>query len=93
MELFLYWLKKCGKRGLLRKKEADWFAFFAEEYNEIGEEAWRQLKEILQEAEFSNQNVSQEKYDFFFESIVKAEQLIFCKQGKIRRGYLRALGI
>ena len=85
--------KEVWERGLLRKKEADWFAFFAEEYNEIGEEAWRQLKEILQEAEFSNQNVSQEKYDFFFESIVKAEQLIFCKQGKIRRGYLRALGI
>ncbi len=92
MELFLYWLKKCGKRDLLRKKEAEWFAFFAEEYNEIGEGVWQQVKEILQEAEFSNQNISQEKYDFFYDSITKAEQLIFRRQGKIRRGYLRVLG-
>lgn len=91
-ELFLLFLKKCGKRRLLQKNEAEWFAFLAEEYKEMGEEIWQQLKMILQEAEFSNQNISQEKYDFFFGSMAKTERLILSKLSWIRRGFMRIIG-
>ena len=91
-ELFLLFLRKCGKRRLLQKNEAEWFAFLAEEYKEMEEEIWKQLKMILQEAEFSNQNISQEKYDFFFDSMAKTERLILSKLSWIKRGFMRIIG-
>lgn len=91
-EFFLLFLKRCGKRRLLQKNEAEWFAFLTEEYKEMGEEIWQQLKMILQEAEFSNQNISQEKYDFFFGSMEKTERLILSKLSWIRRGFMRIIG-
>lgn len=91
-EFFLLFLKKCGKRRLLQKNEAEWFAFLAEEYKEMEEEIWKQLKMILQEAEFSNQNISQEKYDFFFDSMAKTERLILSKLSWIKRSFMRIIG-
>jgi len=91
-ELFLYLLKKCGKRNLLEKNEAEWFVSLAEEYKEVEEEVWQQLKAILQEAEFSNESVSLEKYDFFFDTVAKAEKLIVSKLSLGKRGFLRLIG-
>ncbi len=91
-ELFLYLLRKCGKRKLLQKNEAEWFVSLAEEYKEVEEVVWQQLKAILQEAEFSNESVSIEKYNFFFDAVAKAEKLIVSKLSWGKRGFLRIIG-
>ena len=53
---------------------------------------WQQLKAILQEAEFSNESVSIEKYNFFFDAVAKAEKLIVSKLSWGKRGFLRIIG-
>ncbi len=91
-ELFIHLLKKCGKKRLLRKNEAEWFEALAEEYSEVEEEVWQRLKGILQEAEFSNESVSAEKYHFFFDTVAEAERLIVNKLSWGKRGFLRVIG-
>lgn len=87
--IFIHFLKRSGMHGLDRKSEAEWFEELTKECTETDERVWQQLKEIIQEAEFSNKSVSQEKYDFFLSTVPKMEQIILDKKNKVIRLYLQ----
>lgn len=86
--MFIHFLKRSGMHSLDRKSEAEWFEELAKECTEADERVWKQLKEIIQEAEFSDKSVSQEKFDFFLSTVPKMEQIILDKKNKVIRLYL-----
>jgi hypothetical protein len=87
--LFWHFLKKSGIPKTAKAGETACFLYLAKEYPKLGIENWHRLKEVIQEAEFSNEMVSRETYDFFLDTMQRAEKLIWEEKRGCRRWYLQ----
>lgn len=91
---FLFFLKHCGIRVPDKHGESQWIKKTADLCGqEFHQETWERIKEIVQEAEYAADSVTQEELQLYCDTVKKAEQVLYERQRKGRRYHLWLLGL
>lgn len=86
---FLFFLKHCGIRLSGSSDEDRWIKETASICgNEFEQETWERIKVIVQEAQYAGENVTQEDFRLFCDTIEKAGKILYAKQRRGRRRHL-----
>ncbi len=86
---FLFFLKHCGIRLSGSSDEDRWIKETASICgNEFEQKTWERIKVIVQEAQYAGENVTQEDFRLFCDTIEKAGKILYAKQRRGRRRHL-----
>ena len=90
----LHFLKYCGQRGLEQQNETQWcervFCLCLERYDE---KDWDELKRVMQKAAFSENSITEDEFIYYCDMVEDVECYIWKRCGKMRKCYLRILGL